>query len=356
MCALFLFHQGAQSSEPLGRGLFVSVIQEPPTLSSRGEISKLINFAGKAGIKTLYVQVYRANQAWFPSKLADTAPYKACLKNISADPFRLLIDEAHASGIQVYAWLNLLSLGDNKKSVLLKKYGPGILTRNAKAKKILADYKIDDQYFLEPGDPRVREELSGVVEEVLAAYPALDGVQFDYVRYPDVKPAYGRTEINIERFKKATGNKTADDNSKAWKDWKRAQVTEFLKLLVQKTRAIRPRIRISATGCMPYSRAYYEAFQDWPSWINSGLVDSVTVMDYSVSPPEFERWIRAVKDKSVDLTKVNIGIGAYKLTRSPGIFEREFKLCEKTGSPACVIFHYGSLVQSPELERFLERR
>ena len=81
--SIFLFHLllalpiQAKCDEPLRRGLFVTVVQEPPVLSSHKDIGKLIKFAKKYHINTLFVQIYRANQAWFPSKIADQAPYEA---------------------------------------------------------------------------------------------------------------------------------------------------------------------------------------------------------------------------------------------------------------------------------------
>ena len=120
-------------------------------------------------------------------------------------------------------------------------------------------------------------------------------------------------------------------------------------MLGNKARSIRPGIQVSATGCMPYARAYYEAFQDWPLWLELGIVDFVTIMNYSSCPSEFERWIAKAKSKVKDLGKVNIGIGAYKLVRSPGIFEKEFRASETSGAGGVVVFHYGSLCEDPAL-------
>jgi len=332
------------------RGLFVSLIQNPPTLSSREAIVKLVDFAKKARIKILFVQIYRANQAWFPSKVGDPALYEAALKTFGEDPFAFLIREAHGAGIEVHAWLNMLSLSANEDAPLLKKYGPDILTRNLGEKRTLEDYKIDSQYFLEPGDTRVRKELVAMAEEIVRAYAHLDGIQFDYIRYPDSHPRYGYTPINMERFRKATGLEKIKEGSRAWNDWKRAQVTELLKLLVQKARAIRPDIQVSATGCMSYVRALHEAFQDWPSWVNSGLVDFVTVMNYSPDPVEYERWSGVAKEKVTDCARLYSGVGAYKLVRSPEIFEKEFRCCEGSGIGLCAVFHYGSLLENPSLE------
>jgi hypothetical protein len=79
-------------------------------------------------------------------------------------------------------------------------------------------------------------------------------------------------------------------------------------------------------------------------------------MDYSPDYQEFSRWIMAIKSKVTDFGRVNIGIGAYKLGDSPKKFEQEVRFCEKCGGGACVIFHYGSLVDNPSLADFLLNR
>lgn len=339
LCVLFAWPAPAPCQESPPRALFVSVIQDPPVLSSREAIGNLIGFAKKSRVQTLFVQVYRANQAWFSSKV-----------NVSEDSLRLLIREAHAAGMEVHAWLNLLSLSANTEAPLLKKYGPEILTRNTKEKKTLEDYKIDDQYFLEPGDGRVRDELLTIVGELVRAYPELDGIQFDYIRYPDLHPAYGHTKVNEDHFKKATGLSTIEEESPAWKDWKRDQVTGLLEALAQEARAMHPGIQVSTTALAPYSRATLEAFQDWGSWIRKGTVDFVTLMCYSADIQEFQYDIEDARRRIGDLKKINIAVGAYALVGSPGTFQAEFALAEKSGARACAVLHYGSLLENPALD------
>jgi uncharacterized lipoprotein YddW (UPF0748 family) len=345
---------GRLQAEPApSRALFVSVIEKTTVLSSQEEISQLIAFSKKARIKTLFVQIYRANLSWFPSKIADQTPYLKCFQSVGEDPFALLIKKAHAQGIEVHAWVNLLTLSKNINAPLLKKYGPDILTRNLKPKKKIEDYAIDQQYFLEPGDLRVRKELEDMVEEILRAYPQLDGIQFDYIRYPDFNPVYGYTPMNVDRFKKATGLKAIKDNDPLWQDWKRAQVTDFLKGLIKRVKSLRPKIHISTTGCMSYSRAYHEAFQDWPAWVNTGLVEFVTVMSYPDNVDDFKKNIVDAQKRVDDFKKIKLGVGAYKFIAAPLTFTRQFELCEKAGSSACAVFYYGSLLENPALSAFL---
>ncbi len=336
------------------RGLFVSMIEEPPVLSSSDQIKELVRFSKEARIRTLFVQVYRANQSWFPSKVADDSFYQEALQRNGKDPLAELIQEAHASGIQVHGWLNLLSLSQNENAPLLKKYGPSILTRNQEPKDSLKSYRVDEQYFLEPGDSRVRTALCQVVGELVARYPELDGIQFDYIRYPDTHPDYGYGEANAGRFLKETRLKKIEKENPIWQQWKRDQVTGLLKLLIRKARAIEPKLQVSTTGLMPYSRANLEAFQDWKSWIRNGTIDFVTLMCYSVDETQFTKYIQDAKRQFKNLKKVNIAVGAYSFLGAPRDFQRQFEIAEDSHSRSAVVFYYGSLTQSADLKKGLK--
>lgn len=352
---LFFLVGCAQAQQPADRGLFVSMIDAPQVLESKEEIIRLIDFAKQARIKILFVQIYRANKAWFPSAVSDSRLYEKALKSIAQDPFAFLLQEAHSQGIEVHAWVNLLSLSANADAPILKKYTVDILTRNLQSKRVLADYKIDNQYFLEPSDTRVRADLLILVKEILKRYPSLDGLSFDYIRYPDVEPHYGYSQDNMRRFMQEASVDAIDENSLIWKDWKRRQVTDLVRMLKDQARAINPGIQVSTTGCMPYSRAYHEAFQDWAAWVNEGIVDFVVSMNYSGDPKEYERWNKSLRTKVEDFSKVKLGVGAYKLTHFPDMFKEQLRSCEASGA-MCAIFHYGSLRDNTALEEVLFKK
>lgn len=335
------------------RGVFVTVLQKPEALSSRMEIERLVLFAEQTRMSDIYIQVYRANRSWFASTVSDDSPYKTFLALVGEDPLALLIKKAHRKHIKVHAWLNLLSLSQNTHAPILKKLGRDALTRNIKEKTKLKDYEIDGQYFLEPGNLRVRQELTTMVEELLRAYPALDGIQFDYIRYPDTNPHYGYSTMNMLRYKEATKTKSIVDTSHEWQQWKRDQVTSLLEELVRTTRKIRPNIKVSTTGCSSYTRAYKEAFQDWPTWVNKGIVDFVTVMTYPEDPLQFDIYIQDALKRINDPRKINIAVGAYKFRKNPDIFQQQWDLCEKMNNGQCVLFHYGNILEVPLLKKTL---
>jgi len=350
---IFAIQAAACYGETVKYGLLVTVLQDPLALGSREGIEKLVKFASGNHINTLFVQVYRANKVYFSSSVGDAAPYRNCVGNVGEDPLSLLIEKAHASGIKVYAWLNTLSLSENQKAPFIKKYGPDILTRGPAPKRSLRDYSTDKQYFLEPGDLRIRQELVKMTGELVKEYSSLDGILFDYIRYPDKDPPYGYSDANTARFKKAYGRKNIREEDAAWKEWKRSQVTETLEALAKKARAGRRDIKIYATACAPYVRAYHEAFQEWPVWLEKGLVDGILLMSYSPDLGSLEKYVKEAKGKTPDFKKVDIAIPAYKLVNSQEIFTRQLVFSKNSRPNMCIIYDYESLLKNPPMARAL---
>lgn len=337
------------------KALFVSVIQDPPVLTDRRAIDELVDYSKTAGVDTLYVQVYRENKAWFASKVGDDSFYRKAMETVGEDPFALLIRRAHERGIQVHAWVNLLSVGANKQARILEKHGARVLTRNASPKKFLDDYRIDNQFFLEPGDPRVSDAMAAMVGEVVRAYPDLDGVQLDYIRYPDWKPPYGRTRVNEERYKKATGARTIDEKSEAWINWRKEQVTGLVRRLSETAHAIRPELDVTTTGLTPYSRANLESSQDWKAWVDDGLIPYVTLMAYTADAAAFQKYIDDARRQFGTLERCNIAVAAYKLTGQPAAFDVQWRAAEDAGFRSVAVFHYGNLLENPELQSSLKQ-
>lgn len=335
------------------RALYVSMIQDPQVLSNPSDIKKLAENAQAMKIHVIFIQVYRANQSWFASKHADDSLYQGVNKSQSFDPLLILIQEAHRRGIEVHAWFNVLSLSANGDALILKKYGPQILVHNQTKKNRLEDYKVDNQYFLEPSDPNVKTELLDIVSDLVKNYPQLDGIQFDYIRYPDVDPHYGYSPRNIKEFKKVTGQKDIDESSFVWRDWKRKSVTKLLKALTAQVHGLNPKLKISAAGCVPYVRAYEEAFQDWSYWIDNGIVDFLTLMNYAPDAETFERSLWSALEKTKNSSKIIVSVGAYRFVKDEKTFEEEFTICRDM-MQGCAVFHYESLLDNPKLMKFLK--
>ena len=112
---------------PPPRGLWVLCEGSQRVLENRHRLELLLEDARGLGVTDLFVQVYRGGRAWFDSSLADPAPYASTWRtdeDIARDAFSVLIERAHAQGLRVHAWVNVLSLSSNADAPILRDLGP----------------------------------------------------------------------------------------------------------------------------------------------------------------------------------------------------------------------------------------
>ena len=103
----------------------------------------------------------------------------------------------------------------------------------------------DEGYIsISPGIPEAREHITNVVMDIVRKYD-IDGVHFDYIRYPEGanKNGYSHDAISVERYKSAEGN----PNKLDWPDWQREQINEFVRNVYDSVNTIKPWVKMSAS-------------------------------------------------------------------------------------------------------------
>ncbi len=358
------------------KGLWISVVGEKDIYESPEAMDEALNFAQSSGFQDLFVQVLRADQAWYNSSIVDSSRFKQNKALFGEDAFLRLISRAHDRGLEVHAWLNTLTLSKNEDSAFLKKEGRTILTKDQHKQDAVSDgkkvshYMREDQLFMEPGDWRVKDRIQNVVLELASRYPELDGIHFDYIRYPAAPPfipgsrfnsvglSYGYGEANVRLFKKRNGKdidpyNTMNDRykSEAWDDWKRNRVTTLLEGAVAGARKASPNIQISCAVLGTVDRAYLYAYQDWPSWIDKGLADFVVLMNYSTDSRYAELVSRSALGLVDDTSKVRVGLGAFLMKNDPGMLSNQIKRSSEIGVGGIVLFDYSTLKLNPKVAK-----
>ena len=71
--------------------------------------------------------------------LADPAPYEKLRAATGRDTLLELLAAAHAAGLRVHAWVNVLSLANRRDGPLLRDLGPGAVLVDQAGRSIL-DY------------------------------------------------------------------------------------------------------------------------------------------------------------------------------------------------------------------------
>ena len=301
------------------------------------EAAQLVADATRIYANTLFVQVRRRGDALYTGGLEP--PLDDPAYDPTYDALARVIEVAHAAGLKVHAWINAMPVWRDDAPPkdprhVFNLHGPSAaadtcwLTSNRAGVQ-----RFPIGYFLDPGHPAAREHLVAVYLDIVRRYP-LDGIHFDYIRYPETDgPSLprgadvGYNAVSLRRFQAATGRSDVPDpGDEAWIEWRRQQVTQFVRRVSVEARAIKPRIEVSAAsiawGVPPATLAGFEqaapmqrVFQDWRGWLVEGLLYMSVPMNYAREHYDrvrgwFDGWIAWEKQHKAD-RKLVVGVGGY---------------------------------------------
>jgi uncharacterized lipoprotein YddW (UPF0748 family) len=369
------------------RALWVLAEGSQRVLEHPDRLDELFVDVAALDITDLFVQVYRGGRAWFPSSRADSAPYERVFRTgapgeTPRDGLQHLLDRAEAAGVRVHAWVNVLSLSKNRDAPIVSELGRDVVLSDQRGRSLLdypnfeAPAPEGDYYrmgtpgiYLDPAFPGVAEYLSETFDELLAQYPALAGLHFDYIRYPDVLPfspglrfgvgiSLGHGAASRARFEEETGLVAPDGDSlghgSRFDDWRREKLTELVAFVGNRARAARPGLEISAAVISYADRAYLSLFQDWRGWLEEGLIDVAVPMLYSKDP----RLVRYGVEHFAGLPyaeRIWVGLGSWLFADRPERALAQLSEVESRPPLGVALFSWDSIRQSDPLRTALAR-
>lgn len=356
-------------------GLWVPCQSENATLSSIKKIDEMLMLAHEINITDLYVQIYRENKSWFNSSIVDDTPFEDFYKKEKRDLFQYIIQEAHKKNMKVHAWMNIFRVGKNPQATILRKYGTDIITRDNlnRSMKDYPEFKLplphskyfiygEDGCWLDPGDLRVHQYYLELIQELLNKYPGIDGVHFDFFRYPYTVPfgpgskwnkgiEFGYGIESVKRFKSKyqldpfTMEKN-EENCQLWDNWRRDQITDVLKKSKNIISKMNSKVQLSAAALCWSERAYQSSFQDWRRWLEEGLVHHVAVMNYT-QDYRFFRYLAQSAVSARSNSKVRMGIGLYLLEKKPDLALKEIQYVKTLAADGVILFAFEALKNNP---------
>ena len=294
----------AQTPKPLPiqlRGLWVDAFG--PGFKTPNEVDKLVRDAQAMRVNALFVQISRradcyCNKSSMPRTADPAVP-------AGFDPLQDVLEKAHAAGIQVHAWIISTSIWNKTAVESLSNHPFKLHGPNAKGRDNWLTVRADGEtragadYVLDLGHPDAADFVANMYSSIAQNY-AVDGVQFDRIRYPDsggppFLATWGYNPTALERFRLET-NRT-DLNLKPgvadpqWLQWRRDQVTNLVRRVYLQVKSIRPSVWVSAATItyreapsnleqFEQTRTYSEILQDWPAWMREGILDLNIPMNY----------------------------------------------------------------------------
>jgi uncharacterized lipoprotein YddW (UPF0748 family) len=232
-----------------------------------------------AGFNMIIPNMLWAGRAYYPSRVL---PGSATVEQYG-DQIAQCVAAAHRHGLEVHVWKVNFNLSNAPKEFVqqLRRQQRTIVSSSGKP-----------QDWLCPSHPENQKlELESMLE-VARNYP-VDGLHFDYIRYPG--PEFCYCDGCRQRFEAASGHTVADwprdcvsgSRHDEFQDWRCGQVTRLVAAVSQQARQIRPGLKISAAVFGDYPSCREGVGQDWVAWVKAGYLDFVCPMDYTDSDLRF---------------------------------------------------------------------
>jgi uncharacterized lipoprotein YddW (UPF0748 family) len=331
-----------------------------------------------AGLNTILVQVRGRGEAYYRS---DLEPRAADLRADDFDPLQTTLTLAHKAGIEVHAWVNVglvssaVTLPRSRQHVVVRHpewlmvpkamAGPlrGASPGSPAYVQALARWSRgnDDRVeglFLSPIVPAAQEHSVAVTRELARRY-AIDGIHFDYIRYPNDEFDHSRAAIaefrashaasvapaerqRLDRASAANPTAWADAAPDAWASFRRERLTSLLARAAAAARAERPGLVVSAAVVPDPREARGDKLQDWEAWSRSGLLDAVCPMAYAPDVAGFADQLGAALPAAGD-TPVWAGIGAYRIPSARSA--DHIRAARRSGAAGVLLFSYDSVIE-----------
>ena len=346
-------------------------------LTSPGSIAAMVEAASRAGVNTLMVQVRGRGDAYYASR---REPRASALSGqpASFDPLALVLRDAHAAGLAVHAWVNVNLVADagalpssprhvaNRHPEWLMVPGDLAATigdpKGAGFVRALASWTRSQSstvegLFLSPVPQGAADHLAAVVQDLVSRY-AVDGVHFDYVRYPGASFDYSRGALRafqheverelprgeraaLERRQRSSPLVWTQMFPQRWDAFRRARMTALAQRLAGVVRRVRPGAVVSAAVFPDPQAAVAVKFQDWPGWAASGVLDAVCPMTYATDLATFRGQVAGARAAAHGVP-LWAGIGAYRLTADDA--SSQIGEARAAGVDGVLLFSYDSLI------------
>ena len=320
----------------------------------REELATIVSTMKEMGYNTIFFQVRPRGDAYYRSR------YEPWAENLTGtlgkdpgwDPLATLLEYAHAAGIDVHAWINVFKIrGPN----------PVGLSTPQHPSRTLAGWCIAEggELWLDPGRPEVRTYLASVVMDLVRSYD-IDGINFDFIRYP------GHRFNDAETYARY-------GKGKSLHDWRRENITAFVRDVYHQATTTKPRLRIGSSPLGVYRNdanhdrrgSYYWVFQDSYGWLKEGIHDYLSPQIYWMidawdREPPFNRVVQEWKELTAG-RHVYPGIAAYRpeiqrdlaayvdSSRAAGLHGQVFFRWENMVAPAARHTRYRSPANIPAM-------
>lgn len=271
---------------------------EATVAAQKAQLCEYLDAAKKANLNTVYLQVRSMADAMYKSSYEPWSSYLTGSRgtNPGWDPLAYAVQESHARGLRIEAWVNPYRYSKTNDAAWMKSDWSNALDQVTKSHTISYTNKDGDITILNPAEDWTITRITAVCKEIITNYK-VDGLVFDDYFYPNGIPESSAADD--------WSNWTAYQNSGATEyttigDWRRANVNKMVKAVYEMVQTYRPdcTFGISPAGVACTNQAvadkhgvdrctapsgdwqYNKIYSDPVQWLEDGTIDFVSPQIY----------------------------------------------------------------------------
>jgi uncharacterized lipoprotein YddW (UPF0748 family) len=284
----------ASAASPEGRAIWICAFAD---MNSADDLRRMVDEIADAHFNTIFFQArFRGDAMYWPNRQShrfpNSEPRRAPARRF--DPLAVCIEEGHARGLQVHAYVNYAIVASGQRpsdpNHVLNLHPEWVTYRLMEDGTPRQCGETGDGWWMDPGIPEFNDYTFNVCMDIVENYD-IDGLHFDRVRYPQGEgwpPAsrYGYHPVAVARFNQETGRTGLPaPGDPLWVEWRKDQISNFLERLSGAVWAEKPQVQMS---CTPVTMdgmqgSQNSCLQDWPEWVERGIMDIVVPQVYSAA-------------------------------------------------------------------------
>ncbi len=309
------------------RGVWV----QSPTGANGWDWDRSIRFLHRAGFNAVFVNIAWGAEAAYKSKHVPLSPLA-----LGQDQLALCLEACRKYGVECHAWFLTYYLGRCSPRVVAKMRAEGRLQRDKQGREL---------EWLCPSHPGNYELLRAMMLEVVTNYK-VDGIQFDYVRYPDQSTCYCprcRQQFEAQvahRFKNWPEDLFPSALMEPYRGWRANRITRLVKNVSKEAHQLRGKIKVSAAVRPDWEPDRRVVGQDWVKWVREGYLDFVCPMDYLTETEALRRKVQKQMGWVYGQAPLYVGLGSWQLQDVSDLAD-QMALTRRLGADGYVLFHFS---------------
>ncbi len=300
------------------------------------ELCRILDKIQEAKMNVVFFQTRLRGDVIYPSQIEPWSRYikRNYSKNSDYDPLQFAVEACHKRGLECHAWFVVYPMGR-----------VNLINNGVNGSNRHLTRQIDGEFYLDPGNPATNSYLLPIIDEIVKKYD-IDGIHFDYIRYPDRADAFPDNSTYFEYGK-----------HKNLRDWRRENVNKFVYQAYDNIKAAKPWVQVSSSVVgiyekiainKPYRTAFSGVYQDPIDWVAKGKHDFIVPMMYysnDLFNVSMDNW-----KKNCNGRWIVPGVGIYLLDEKARnwraeVFVDQVDFCRKNDAAGTAYFRAQQLIE-----------